>query len=139
MWTKVIPVMDWQTKNYYDLPRFGKHSWIQLLITEGYELIDEVQLGNTTIDLYKTENNIYAIYNPPLASINLECLLINILSEENARILIHEIKDKLSLFASLINQQKSTLINFENSYDFDRKNYQKLSFRRSQRSHTQRY
>jgi hypothetical protein len=98
MWTKVIKVMDLQTKKYYDLPRFGKNSWIKWLISEGYELIDQVKLGGNTIDLYKTENNIYAIYNPYLNSINLECLLINILDEQNARILISEIQEKLSLF-----------------------------------------
>jgi hypothetical protein len=98
MWTNFITVMDWQTRKSYDLPRFGKESWVKLLIVEGYQLIEEVPLGDSTINLYKTENDIYAVYNPPLNSINLECLLINILHEENARMLITKIKEKLSLF-----------------------------------------
>jgi hypothetical protein len=98
MHKQVVTVMDWQTRTTSDLPRFGEDSWIKWLISEGYELIDKVKLWDNTINLYKTENNIYAVYNPPFAGLDIECLLINIVSEENAYTLIYGIEQKLYLF-----------------------------------------
>ncbi|NJO59210.1 MAG: hypothetical protein HC836_13045 [Richelia sp. RM2_1_2] len=97
MWTEVIKVVDWQTKKIYDLPCLGKNSWTKFLINEGYELIDEVQLGDYSIYLYKTENNTYAIYNPQIDDLDVECLLINILSEQDAYSLIVGIQKHASM------------------------------------------
>jgi|GEM_PF-4571605 hypothetical protein len=104
MLIEYIRVINWQSKKLPItntttpslLPRIGKGNWVHWLIAEGYELIDHVELGIVTIDLYMVEDgNLYYVYCSDFAGLDSERILINIPTEQEARCLINMIKQQL--------------------------------------------
>jgi hypothetical protein len=96
---KFLKVIDWKTRQYTQLSCTGKANWIKSLISQKYEIIDFTTLGITGINLYKTESveniELYAIYCPSLAVLDMECLFINIPTEAEARTLIASVVERV--------------------------------------------
>jgi hypothetical protein len=99
---ETIRVIDWNTKQQFQLPRIGKGDWINWLIVQNYEIIDLVKLGYTAIEIHKANNiNLYAVYCPYFSRFDTECLFVNISQEEQARSLISIIKQQLEPLISI--------------------------------------
>jgi hypothetical protein len=91
-----VKVIDWKSKKESNLPRFGEGNWIKWLITNGYDIIDQIELGQTEINLYKAEGReLYAIYCPYFINLDTERLFVDIPTEEEARLFIIAIKKML--------------------------------------------
>ncbi|AFZ03830.1 hypothetical protein [Calothrix sp. PCC 6303] len=91
-----VKVIDWKSKHEFKLARIGEGNWIKWLVNYGYDIIDQVDLGQTEINLYKSETlGLYAIYCPYFINLDTERLFIDIPTEEEARLFIAAIKKML--------------------------------------------
>jgi hypothetical protein len=91
-----VKVIDWKSKEESKLPRIGEGNWIKWLISNGYDIIDQIELGQAEINLYKVEGiETYAIYCPFFINLDTERLFIHISTEEEARLFITAIKKML--------------------------------------------
>jgi hypothetical protein len=99
MYINSIKVIDWKTKIFTYMTRIGKDNWVKWLISQEYQLIDSVGLGNVEIDIYQEnyiENtSLYAILFPDIARLDTECLFINIPTKEEAYRLISDVTKRL--------------------------------------------
>jgi hypothetical protein len=106
MLTTLIRVIDWNTKQQFQILRMGKGDWINWLVVQNYEIIDLVKLAHTAIEVHKAHNiNLYAVYCPLFATFDTECLFINIPKEEEARSLITKIKQQLEPLIAIISDR----------------------------------
>jgi hypothetical protein len=91
-----VRVVDWKSKQELKLPRIGEGNWIKWLVSHGYDIIDQIELGQTELNLYKTENpELYAVYCPYFFNLDTERLFVDILTEAEARSFIYAIKERL--------------------------------------------
>lgn len=99
-----MKVMNWQTKQLSELPSVGEGNWASWLFQNGYELIDREELGHTEIELYENSNaGVYAIYHPNYIGLDTESLYINILTEEDARQLMHVAQQLATGMGTMLN------------------------------------
>jgi hypothetical protein len=91
-----VKVVDWKSKQESKLPRIGKGNWIKWLVSYGYDITDQIELGQTEINLYKSEiSGLYAIYCPYFINLDTERLFTDIPTEEEARSFIISVKKML--------------------------------------------
>lgn len=91
-----IRVLDWQTKQCWQLPRIGEEDWVRWLIAHGYEIIEQIDIGYVAINLYQADNtSYYAVYCPYFAIFDMEALFVNILTKEELRLFIAKLKRQL--------------------------------------------
>lgn len=90
-----IQIVHWQTRQRWELPRIGQGSYLRWLDERKYELVEQQQLGRGEIEIYRvTGSETYAVYFPFLVELDIECLLVEILTENEVREIIANVRQR---------------------------------------------
>lgn len=90
-----IQVVDWQTRRRWELPRIGEGSYLQWLVEQGYDLVEQQPLGMGEIEIYQMPNSrLYAVYFPFLVELDVECLLVEILTPNEVREIVANVRQR---------------------------------------------
>lgn len=92
---RTVKVIDWQTREQSQLPRFGQGNYLRKPIEQGYDIVSTQVLGNAEIEIYQAKSGIYAIYHPVFGTLDTECVFVNIPSESEVQMLINTSKERL--------------------------------------------
>ena len=72
----------------------GEGSYLRWLDEREYELVEQQQLGRGEIEIYQvTGSEIYAVYFPFLVELDIECLLVEILTEHKVQEIIANVRE----------------------------------------------
>ena len=71
----------------------GEGSYLQWLVERGYDLVEQQHLGRGEIEIYQMlGSEIYAIYFPYLVELDVECLLVEISTQDEVREIITDVR-----------------------------------------------
>ncbi|MBD2305681.1 hypothetical protein H6G17_09155 [Chroococcidiopsis sp. FACHB-1243] len=90
-----IQVVHWQTRQRWELPRMGEGSYLRWLDEREYELVEQQHLGRGEIEIYHvTGSQTYAVYFPFLVELDVECLLVEILTQNEVREIVANVRQR---------------------------------------------
>jgi hypothetical protein len=90
-----VKVIDWQTREQFQLPRVGQDNYVRRLIAQGYDLVLTQPLGRAEIEIDQADSGLYAVYHPAFGTLDSECLFVNIPSEDEVQMLVSNSQQRL--------------------------------------------
>lgn len=92
---RTVKVIDWQTREQSQLPRFGQGRYMRWLVERTYDMVATQPLGSVEIEIYQAQSGVYAVYHPHFGTLECECLFVNIPSQEEVQMLVSSSKERL--------------------------------------------
>ena len=73
----------------------GEGNYLRWLVERGYDLVEQQQLGRGEIEIYRvTGSEAHAVYFPFLVELDVECLLVEIPTENEVREIVANVRQR---------------------------------------------